>query len=242
VKSILILRPQPGADATARRAGLIGLNPIVAPLFEIRPIAWTAPDPAQFDALLMTSANAARHGGQALASCHRLPLYAVGSATAEAARAAGFADVTAGEGDGAAVLDLALASGVRRVLHLVGRDHTLLQHGQIAIDRQIVYAAEQVAGLPSPALRAIEGGAIALLHSPRAAALFAGLIDAREIDRGIVAIAALSGAVLRAAGAGWNSALASVAPNDDALLAVAARLCNQGSDGRGRAGSGEDRA
>ena len=43
---VLILRPQPGADETAARARALGLEPLVAPLFTVRPLAWTPPDPA----------------------------------------------------------------------------------------------------------------------------------------------------------------------------------------------------
>ncbi len=242
MKPILILRPQPGADATARRAGLLGLKAIVAPLFEIRPIAWAPPDPAGFDAILMTSAHAARHGGAALAGYQHLPLYAVGAATAKAARAVGFTDLTAGEGDGAAILDLALTDGKKRLLHLAGRDHIALQHPGVSVDRQIIYASEPVPTLPPTALHAIEDGALVLLHSPRAAALFARLTDERRIARSTVIIAGLSKAVVDAAGPGWEAALASDTRHDDALLAVAVRLCNQGVDGPGRAGCGEDRA
>jgi uroporphyrinogen-III synthase len=34
------------------------------PLFAIVPLDWTAPDPAQFDGLVLTSANAVRHAGE----------------------------------------------------------------------------------------------------------------------------------------------------------------------------------
>ena len=60
MRRLLVLRPEPGASATAGRARTLGLDPVLMPLFEIEPIAWTAPDPAGFDALLLTSANAVR--------------------------------------------------------------------------------------------------------------------------------------------------------------------------------------
>ncbi|MGD9811804.1 MAG: uroporphyrinogen-III synthase, partial [Sphingobium sp.] len=61
--TVLILRPQPGADATAGRAKELGLEPSIYSLFATEPLAWTAPDPAGFDAVLLTSANTLRHGG-----------------------------------------------------------------------------------------------------------------------------------------------------------------------------------
>ncbi len=42
---LLVLRPQPGADETAARARALGLEPVVAPLFSVRPLHWTPPDP-----------------------------------------------------------------------------------------------------------------------------------------------------------------------------------------------------
>ena len=60
---VLILRPEPGAGRTAERARKLGLVPVVAPLFAIRALPWTPPDAAGFDAVMLTSANAAREAG-----------------------------------------------------------------------------------------------------------------------------------------------------------------------------------
>ena len=97
----------------------------------------------------------------------------------------------------------------------------VLAPDDIAIDRRIVYAAEAVENLPEAA-RAALPDAVALLHSPRAARLFARLVDPTGI-----AIAAISPAALAAAGAGWRIAEAAERPTDASLLAVAAKLCNQ---------------
>ena len=87
MRRLLVLRPEPSASATVERARRRGLDAIAMPLFEIEPIAWTAPEAARFDALLITSANALRCGGEELQSLRGLPVYAVGEATADAARA-----------------------------------------------------------------------------------------------------------------------------------------------------------
>ena len=62
-----------------------------------------------------------------------------------------------------------------------------------------------------------------LIHSPRAGRRFAQLVQ----DRGRIAIAAISASAASAVGAGWEVVEAATAPNDDALLALAARLCNK---------------
>ena len=90
MRPLLVLRPEPGASATVKRARELGLEPVAAPLFEIEPLPWEAPEPGGFDALLLTSANAVRHGGSKLAKLRGLRVYAVGDATAEAARESGF--------------------------------------------------------------------------------------------------------------------------------------------------------
>ena len=217
---LLVLRPQPGADATAERARAMGFDPLVVPLFEIGGVAWDAPDPANFDAILMTSANAARHGGASLARLHTLPLFAVGAATARAAAAAGFGTILSGESDGAAALAAAHAAGHQRILHLAGREHVALP----GVERRIVYAAEPVEVI-------LPDADVALLHSPRAARRFAELGDRT------LAIAALSPQVAAAAGEGWRAVAIAGAPHDESLLAAAARLCDQGA----RAGK-EDQA
>jgi uroporphyrinogen-III synthase len=46
-------------------------------------------------------------------------------------------------------------------------------------------------------------------------------------DRGDILIAAISPAAAEAAGVGWGVVEAAGEPSDDALLALAARLCNK---------------
>ena len=82
MKPVLVLRPEPAATATAEKARSLGLEPIVVPLFEIQRVAWDAPDPSAFDALLLTSANAIRIGGDQLQALRGLPVHAVGDRTA----------------------------------------------------------------------------------------------------------------------------------------------------------------
>jgi uroporphyrinogen-III synthase len=219
---VLVLRPEPGATATAARARRLGLEPIVAPLFAVRPLAWDAPDPSGFDGVLLTSAHAARQAGSQLARFLHLPCHAVGEATAAAAGEAGFAELRIGAGDGAAAV---AAAGGGRLLHLCGRDHIPLEHAAAGIERRIVYAADAVAALPHEARRALAGGALALIHSPRAGSLFATLVDRAEAPRSHIALAAISEAAAAAAGFGWRFAAAAARPRDEALLELAAQLC-----------------
>lgn len=227
MRPLLILRPEPGAGETAARARTLGLEPVVAPLFEVQPIAWSAPDPGAYDAAMLTSANAARQGGDGLSPLLALPCWAVGEASAEAAIARGFADVRTGPGDGAALLRMIAEAGIRAVFHPCGLDHLPLDHPPLRIDRIAVYEARAARSLSPATLAALDAGALALLHSPRAARLFASLLGARREE---VRIATLSATVAQAAGEGWRSVAVAEAPRDAALLELAAKLCQTAPD------------
>lgn len=219
---LLILRPEPGASRTAAAARAMGLAPILYPLFDVVSRAWDAPGPAGFDAILFTSANALRHGGAALAAYRGLPAFAVGRATAEAARAAGFAAVHAGAADAQQLARDVAEHGHVHVLHLSGEDVRPFDPGPLRVVRRIVYAARE-AGDAAGLGALIVPGMVALLHSPRAARRFAALLPAPR--RVAVHLRAISPATLAAAGNGWASGRAAGAPNDKALLALAAILC-----------------
>lgn len=213
---VLVLRPEPGASATVERAREHGLDAVAVPLFRVEPVEWRAPEAAGFDGLLLTSANAVRHGGNQLQSLRGLKAYAVGEATATAAREAGF-DI---EATGDAGVDRLLGSiaGELRLLQLCGADRRQPRHARQAITSIVVYRSEPI---EAPGLSAPSGG-IALVHSPRAGARLAELID----DRASVTIAAISEAAADAVGAGWKLIDVAERPTDEALLALAARLCN----------------
>lgn len=232
LRPLLILRPEPGATHTAAAARALGLATTAASMFAVHPVAWQPPAAAQHDALLLTSANAVRHAGPALAALATLPAYAVGQATAAAAREAGLTVAHVGASDAASLLAEMSAAGIARPLHLAGREHHAAVLAGVTVTRRIVYASEAVTTLPAAAARALDADAIALLHSPRAASLFASLLDRPRAE---VAIAALSPAVAEAAGAGWAALAVAAIPDDRALLAAAAGLC----DGHDQFGEGE---
>ncbi len=217
--SLLVLRPEPGASATARAARAMGLEAIVAPLFTVHPLDWHLPERMP-EAVLMTSANAARLAGPALASLLSLPLYAVGEATATAARSAGFTRIVTGEGGVEEIVARATGDGISHLLHLAGREHRTPTCAPLSIERRLIYAADPVDALPGEVARVLPD-AVALLHSPRAAALFA-----RLVEPGTMRIAAISPATRDAAGEGWKAVAVATQPTDASLLAAAVKLCN----------------
>ena len=214
-RQLLVLRPQPGADATAARAREMGLAAMVSPLFRVAGREWELPH-RPFDGLLVTSANAARLLDARLDRGVRV--FAVGTATADAMRAAGFEHVHAGASGVSEIVREAVAQDVGSLLHLNGEDRTLFDPAGIHVETRIVDAAEAIE--PGCAFfDALSAGAVALLHSARAALRF------RELAGAGHGIAAISPAVLTAAGDGWADSIAADQPTDEALLAAAARLC-----------------
>lgn len=219
---LLVVRPQPGADATAARAAARGMQAVCYPLFAVGPLDWTPPPPQDHDALLLTSAHGVTQAGDALALYHGLPSYAVGERTAAALRTAGFDDVVAGDSDGAAIVRRIALDGHRRLLHIAGVDSASLDAGPMSITRIPVYAAREAGDAAGLAALAAPG-MVVLVHSPRAGQRLAALLP--EAVRGTLHLVAISPAALAAAGHGWSSVIAASRPDDDAMLALAARLC-----------------
>lgn len=213
MKRLLVLRPEPGNGATAARARELGLEPVQCPLFALEAVAWDAPDWRGFDYALFTSANALRHGGEQLAKLTQLEALAVGAATADAARDAGFQVARTGE-QGVDSLLAALPERTR-LLHLAGADHRPAS-SRHPVDTVIVYRSVAIDDPVIPS-----GKLVAMVHSPRAGARLADL----QPDPAQIAIAAISAAAAAACGGGWATVAIADQPSDGALLALAARLC-----------------
>lgn len=221
-RPLLILRPEPDAQSTARRAEELGLEAMVHPLFSVEPVPWNPPPADAFDALMLTSANALRHGGPALAAYAALRTYSVGERTAQAARKAGFADVHVTGPDGASVIAALERHGHRHVLHLAGEAVRAHPPGDLSISRLTVYRTVE-AGSAMTLAPLLARAPIALLHSPRAAERLASLVPLHQ--RGAVSLVAISPAALASAGGGWSGAHSTETPSDSAMLAIAARMC-----------------
>jgi len=201
-RPIAVIRPEPGNRVTAAAIEAAGRKAIRLPLFEARPLAWDVPDPASFDALIVTSANAMRHGGSGLAQLLDLPLYAVGEATAEAARRAGFSIAAMGSTGSGELIAMAEAGTVRRALHLAGRERTI-EAGGIVAQVIAVYATEPIPVTPQAASQL--AGAVVLVQSARTGERLGEIVDAHGIDRAGIALVGISRRAAEAAGTGWQS-------------------------------------
>lgn len=188
-RKIWITRAQPAAETTAARVRALGHEPFIAPLLRVEPVEGVEVDLRGVCALAFTSANGVRAFIEATPE-RSLRVFAVGAATAQAVRAAGFKNVLSADGDVEALAE-GIAARKRDlkgcVLHpgaaepagdLVG---ALQAHG-IEARRLILYdtgpaelTAEELAILP-------EIDAV-LLHSPKAAQALAAMLKASPQPR-----------------------------------------------------------
>jgi uroporphyrinogen-III synthase len=127
---VLVTRPQPASARTAAELKRLGHEPVLLPLMQAvqRPKVLASPPLPGTAAIAVTSAEAMR----VLASLPNdarhpflaLPLFAVGRATARAAREAGFQDVSVADGDGRSLARLLIAetdqNSSATILYLTG--------------------------------------------------------------------------------------------------------------------------
>lgn len=221
---LVVIRPEPGNAATVAAATALGLKVLGEPLFRIVATAWDAPPAETFDAVLIGSANALRHGGPALAKYLALPAYVVGKTTAQAATDAGCSVAATGSGGLQELTALLARDGRKRVLRIAGAEHVALSAPDTAITTVVVYEARPLPLTTTCAAR-LAKGAVVMLHSAAAARHFAAECERSGIARKPVALACLGPRIASAAGDGWGSLASAEQPDETALLALAAGMC-----------------
>lgn len=228
----MVFRAPAAAAKTAALLTAAGHVVSLAPVTRVvtRPIEWPG---GRFDAVLATSANAFSTKPPDEALLHR-PVFAVGRATAEAARAAGFRDTRVATGDAAFLVTLVRLTLPRpgRLLYLAGHDRkpmteALLTDAGYRIETIEAYAAEPVARWSEDMLAALRTGTVdAALHfSRRSAELALELasrhdIAARFLDLPHVCLSDDVAMPLRDAGA--RAVSVATRPDEAALLELLA--------------------
>jgi len=228
---VVVTRPQDDAERTATALRARGHEVFIAPLLQVEPVH--AELRANWGGVIVTSANAANAlaSHPARAALTKLPLYAVGQRSAEAARAAGFSKVTSAGGD---VRDLIRTLSERRadakgpLLYLAGEDRArdliaeLTARG-IAAEMAVIYRAVPLP-FPPALIQALKTGAVdcVLHYSARSAANYlAGAKAAGVLAPALavhhICLSAQIAAPLAAAGATRVSIAAR--PDEAALLA-----------------------
>jgi uroporphyrinogen-III synthase len=232
----LVTRPREEAEKLAAALAARGIGTLIEPVVHVHFHAAAPPDLTGVQAVLCTSANGVRALARASAE-RRLPLLAVGDATAERARAEGFGSVTSASGDAADLVRLAAAQldpRAGRLLHVCGSAVAGDLIGDLrargfAVERSILYDARPIAELSPATTGAIRSSAVdfALFFSPRTATIFARLADDGGVASGCGTIAALAISTAADAALGtlpWRERCIAERPEQRALLAALDRL------------------
>lgn len=171
---VWVTRASPGAERTADRLRAAGHSPLLSPVMRVKQLP-AALDLEDVAAIAFTSANGVE--AFAVRSPRRdLKVFAVGDATAQSARNAGFADVVSAHGDVEALGKLIASATLPEnavVLHPGGRDLAGDLPGAtgpgVTIRQVALY--ETMARAPSEALSVLDADGIdaVLLHSSKAA-------------------------------------------------------------------------
>lgn len=204
--TMLLTRPEPAARRFAAAVAHLGLPVVISPILRIVPVAHDTALLAGAGGLVFTSVHAVPAAG----SGRGRPAICVGPATAQAARAAGFA-VTEGPGDAARMMPLLQDLGVGW-LHPHGAHVAKV----LPVLGMVVY--DQLPQDLTPAARAVldgPGPVILPLFSPRSARVLAAQAAGARADLWLAPISA-------AAALAWDGPAARVAvartPDADGVL------------------------
>jgi uroporphyrinogen-III synthase len=236
--AVLVTRPHPDNEATARALRERGLKVLLAPMLRFEPVAWRDDLDDDFDAVIVTSANALRATEAELGDLHKLPLFAVGEHTADAARRTGFAEVISADGDAEALRErihesLKATEEPGKLLYLAGAELSGDLAGDLADDgfevvTRTTYRMVALASLPRETRAAFAANEVeAVLHySQRSARAFLEAARAEGVEISALAvphccISANVAAILREAGA--LRVLSAETPDENALLGALAR-------------------
>lgn len=220
IRRVWVTRAEPGAARTADRLTALGFTPLVVPLLTLAPLPGAldaAPEPDAVAALALTSPNGVEAFAPLISRFSNHPVFAVGDATAEAARAAGFADVRSASGDIHALARLIAAEAPPGPLLAPGAREPAGDLPALLPDRPVqrlpVYAAfETHAAAP-------ETFDVVMLHSPRAARALATDLS-REAASGRVAICISEAAATPLRPFDFAEIRIAVAPDEPAMLSA----------------------
>ncbi|WP_366658147.1 uroporphyrinogen-III synthase [Fodinicurvata sp. EGI_FJ10296] len=235
----IVTRPLPDAEELADRLEEIGVRPLISPALAIVPLTPPAVT-ERIDGVIFTSRNGVRFGAQ-LAPDRSLRVFAVGEATAEEARRAGFTNVLAADGDvqsvAALIADTLAPSGRTdplRLLHPAGAHRAgdldrMLSASGIRVDSVSAYTAEPATGLSEEAYGSLVDGTVAgvLLFSPRTAALIAHLVTASGMDdrlRGVYAVCLSGNVADQIRHLPWRNVVVARARSTEAVLDAVSHL------------------
>jgi uroporphyrinogen-III synthase len=235
--AVLVTRPHPDNEATARALRERGFEVVLAPMLRFEPVPLAEALDADFAAVIATSANALRAGEGELGPLLKRPLFAVGDHTAAEARRLGFGEVISAAGDADRLRERVRRSlkgkGTKTLLYLAGHDLARDLGGELEQDgfeivTRTTYRMVALSALSRETREAFAANRVeAVLHySQRSARAFleAARADAVEITALAVpqcCISANVAAILHEAGA--LKVVSAASPDEKALLAALER-------------------
>ena len=194
---LLLTRPKSGDDPLPGLLLAANHSVIIEPLLTVEALSAGTLDVSGLQAVAATSANAIRaaKAQSVLGPVLHLPLFAVGTATAAAARDAGFQHVVEGPGtarDLAAFMLARLQPKDGGVAYLRGESVAFelapaLTEAGFPVRERIVYRALPAQNLAAATLKALKRGEVGgvVLLSPRTASIYAGLIADAGLSTGL---------------------------------------------------------
>jgi uroporphyrinogen-III synthase len=235
--AVLVTRPLPDGETTASALRAKGFVVLLAPMLRFEPVTFHDDSDAPYGAVIVTSANAlraieARLSGSLLL---KLPLFAVGEHTAQAARAAGFTQVISANSDAAGLRERIVASVKAKLLkktspllYLAGADLARDLPGELGergftVVTQTTYRMVAVLSLPEETRKAFAADEVeAVLHySRRSARAFIEAVRAVGVEISALSLpqcclSAGIATVLRDAGAA--RVVVALSPDEGALF------------------------
>jgi uroporphyrinogen-III synthase len=229
---VLVTRPREDAIRTAAKLTALGHEVILDPLFVIEPVPFSLPSTA-VAAVAVTSANAIRNAAKdsRFSSYKSLPLFAVGSQTAQIAQEAGFNETIVADGDVHSLAGL-LASKLTpgsRLLYLAGENRAndlaaLAAPSGIEVETLVVYRAKAVERFTerTAAMLRANNVDVVLHYSPRGSATFVALAEKGKLSAALGSCPhlCLSDAVAKPLIAAGAKVKIAARPDEAALLAL----------------------
>lgn len=249
-RRVVVTRPADQAADLAAELADHGIEALAAPMLTVEALTPAAPIPETAQAILVTSGNGAE-GAARLTERRDLPVLAVGEATAEAARAAGFRAVSAASGDAVGLVahvsercrpadgPLVWVSGAAISTDLTAELGAL----GFRVERRVAYRTILAEALPPAVVQALRERSVegVLFFSPRSAEAFARLIVEADLVAECADVAAycMSDAIARAASKlAWRAIHVAETPSKAALVGTLVRPpARQPSGGTDRGGS-----
>lgn len=225
---MLITRPQAEAADTAARVEKLGFRAVLAPSLRLQQRPVRLSPGVRPQAILLTSGNAL---ASLPSSLHGTRLLAVGDASAERARAAGFADVHSAGRDAVALAELAekwCSPGGGPLLLPAGAGQggklaDCLRARGFAVLRRVAYAAWPISTLPEAARQALAGESVAavLFFSAASARGFAAAVRRGGLAKTLLRVEAVAISQATADALSllpWRSIRVASKPDQDGLM------------------------